>query len=235
VRIRWIGTLATVAVLAAGCGQRQANNNQNGNATPEPGVGLHGHPQAVEPIAGKAATPNSQGSSGPAVVSVGPPVPGLAQPVSDAEIRKELARSGIGKAVGRARLTPDGLAVPPANAPAVVQQMIQAGNQIAHLPYRFGGGHGTFVDTAYDCSGSLSYVFAAGGLLNTTLTSGEFMNWGDPGNGHWVTVFANQGHTFMYIAGLRFDTVARAQTGTRWSNQPATEGSGFVATHPPGL
>ena len=234
-RIRLIGTLCAVVVLAAGCGQRQQNNNQNNSGPPEPAVGIHAHPQAVEPIAGNAA-PTSQGSSGPAVVSVGPPVPGLAQPVSDAEIRKELARSGIGKAVGRARLTPDGLAVPPANAPPVIQQMILAGNQIAHLPYRWGGGHGTFVDTAYDCSGSLSYIFAAGGLLNTTMTSGEFMTWGDPGAGRWITVFANEGHTFMYIAGLRFDTVALAETGTRWSNQPPTEGTaGFAAVHPPGL
>jgi hypothetical protein len=119
----------------------------------------------------------------------------------------------------------------------VVQEVISAGNQIAHLPYRFGGGHGTFEDTAYDCSGSLSFVFAAAGLMRTTLTSGQLMSWGMPGPGRWITVFAAPGHTFMYVAGLRFDTVALAETGSRWSNRPANEPdlSRFVARHPPGL
>jgi hypothetical protein len=239
VRIRVIGTTVSVALLCVGCGQRQATNTTPNGGGPNAITGLHAHPQAVEPIAGDA-TPATQGSSGPAVVSVGGPTTDsgkLAQPVSDAEIRRELARSGVGKAVGHATLTPNGLAVPPANAPLVVQQIIEAGNQIAHLPYRFGGGHGTFFDTAYDCSGSLSFVFAAAGLLNTTVTSGELMGWGDPGNGKWITVFANPGHTFMYVAGLRFDTVALAQTGSRWSNQPASEPdiSTFVARHPPGF
>jgi hypothetical protein len=135
----------------------------------------------------------------------------------------------------QATLTPEGLALAPIGAPLVIQQVIDAGNQIAHLPYRFGGGHGTFEDSAYDCSGSISFVFAAARLLGTTVSSGELMSWGDPGPGKWITVFANPGHTFMYIAGLRFDTVALAQTGSRWSNRSATEGGGFVARHPPGL
>ncbi len=88
--------------------------------------------------------------------------------------------------------------------------MIAAGNEIARLPYRYGGGHMTYEDTAYDCSGSISYVFAAAHLLNHTVVSGELENWGDPGPGKWITVFANAGHTFMYVAGLRFDTVALA-------------------------
>jgi hypothetical protein len=155
--------------------------------------------------------------------------------VSDAEVRRELAQSRLSASVGRATLTPDGLAIPPADAPAVVQQVIEAGNRIARLPYRFGGGHGTFVDTAYDCSGSVSFAFAAAGMLNTTLTSGEFENWGAPGWGKWITVFANAGHMFTYIAGLRFDTVARAETGSRWSNRSATYRDGFAVRHPPGL
>ena len=101
----------------------------------------------------------------------------------------------------RPTLTPNGLAVAPINAPLAVQNVIAAGNQIAHLPYRFGGGHGTFEDNAYDCSGSLSFVFAAAGLLNTTVTSGQLMTWGKPGPGKWITVFAAPGHTFMYVGG----------------------------------
>ena len=175
----------------------------------------------------------------PASVSVGPPSGGgssLPQPQSLAQVRAELAATGLTGGVTRAALTPDGLAVAPTDAPAVVQQMINAGNQIAHLPYRFGGGHGTYQDTAYDCSGSLSFVFIEAGILNTTVDSSQLMKMGDPGPGKWVTIYANPGHTFMYVAGLRFDTVALAGSGSRWSNSPPEEGTGgFVARHPPGL
>jgi hypothetical protein len=159
------------------------------------------------------------------------------QPISDAQIRQELVTSGLSARPGQATLAPDGLAISPIDAPAVVQSVITAGNQIARLPYRFGGGHGTLVDNAYDCSGSLSFVFAAAGLLGTTVTSGQLMSWGDPGPGKWITVFAAPGHTFMYVAGIRFDTVALAQTGSRWSDRAANEPDlrSFVARHPPGL
>ena len=115
--------------------------------------------------------------------------------------------------------------------------MIQAGNQIAHLPYRYGGGHVTYQDTAYDCSGSISYVFEAAHLLSGSVVSGSLTSWGDPGPGKWITVFANAGHTFIYVAGLRFDTVALAETGDRWSTRSADEPdlSTFAVRHPPGL
>lgn len=188
-----------------------------------------------------AASPSGNGPGADAGVSagvsVGPPSGPLPQPVSDAQIRRELAASGLAAHPGVATLTPQGLALAPQDAPAIIQQLIVAGNQIAHLPYRFGGGHGTFIDNAYDCSGSLSFVFAAAGILSTTMTSGQLMSWGKPGPGRWITVFANNGHTFMYVAGLRFDTVALAQTGSRWSNHAASEPdlSTFVARHPAGL
>jgi cell wall-associated NlpC family hydrolase len=225
---------ALLAALVMGCGSSAAPSSTTTQPASTVNAGPRPHPQAVEPVAG------AEGSGGgaaaqPAVVSVGPSSGGLAQPVSDATIRRELRASGLAARAGQATLTPSGLAIAPADAPAAVQAIIAAGNQIAHLPYRFGGGHGTFEDTAYDCSGSLSYVLAAAGLLNTTVTSGQLMSWDLPGRGKWVTVFAAPGHTFMYVAGLRFDTVALAQTGSRWSSQPATEGGGFVARHPPGL
>jgi cell wall-associated NlpC family hydrolase len=150
-------------------------------------------------------------------------------------IRRELTASGLTANARQAQLTPDGLAIAPVDAPAAVQAVINAGNEIAHLPYVWGGGHGRYVDTGYDCSGSLSFVLAAAGLLNTTMTSGQLMSWGQAGPGKWITVFAAPGHTFMYVAGLRFDTVALAQGGSRWSNRSATEGGGFVARHPPGF
>ena len=121
--------------------------------------------------------------AGPTQVSVGPPSGVLAQPVSDAQIRRELAASGLSANARQATLTSVGLAIAPIGAPASVQAVIQAGNEIAHLPYVWGGGHGRYVDTGYDCSGSLSFVLGAGGILNTTMTSGELANWGAPGPG----------------------------------------------------
>jgi cell wall-associated NlpC family hydrolase len=232
--------LAAVAVLAgSGCGARQSNPPSAKRDTPPSlptAPALHAHPQAVEPVAG-AASPIGPAPNEAAGVSVGPPNPTLPQPISDAQVRRELAASGLAAHPGVGTVTPQGLALPPVDAPAIIQQVIDAGNQIAHLPYRFGGGHGTFIDNAYDCSGSLSFVFAAAGILSTTMTSGQLMSWGKPGPGKWITVFANNGHTFMYVAGLRFDTVALAQTGSRWSNQAANEPdlSTFVARHPAGL
>ena len=248
-----------MALLAAGCGQAQsaesgsspqdASSNAPVQKHSAPASGadqapaLHSHPQAIQPVAGAVAQA-SQASEPqtPSSVNVGSGSGSgsggkLAQPVSDAQIRKELAASGLSGGGARATLTPNGLAIAPVNAPLAVQNVISAGNQIAHLPYRFGGGHGTFEDNAYDCSGSLSFVFAAAGLLNTTVTSGQLMDWGKAGPGKWITVFAAPGHTFMYVAGLRFDTVALAETGSRWSNRSADEPdiSSFVVRHPVGL
>ena len=87
----------------------------------------------------------------------------------------------------------------------------------------WGGGHARYIDTGYDCSGSISFVFAAAGILNTTMTSGELANWGKPGPGKWITVFANNGHTFMYVAGLRFDTVALARPAAGGQTDAANE------------
>jgi cell wall-associated NlpC family hydrolase len=113
--------------------------------------------------------------------------------------------------------------------------MVAGGNAIATFPYRLGGGHGSFVDNAYDCSGSVSYALAAAGLLDAPLTSGELMKWGAPGPGRWMTVYANPGHVFMIVGGIRFDTSGRSGLrGSRW--QPAQRTiSGFVARHWPGL
>jgi cell wall-associated NlpC family hydrolase len=134
----------------------------------------------------------------------------------------------------KATLTRTGLAIPPAAAPAKVKAAIRAGNRIAKKPYKWGGGHARLTDTGYDCSGSVSYALAAAGLLDTTLVSGQFAKWGEPGPGRWVTIYANDGHAFMTVAGLRFDTSGRRQTGTRW--QAAGRGTGgFTARHPPGL
>ena len=242
---------AGAAVLLAGCGSSATSTGGThaGATTPTTASTTHtrpaaststgAHPQAVEPVAGAAATMTNGAASADAVVSAGAtsgdsslPHP---QPVS--EIRRELAASGMTASTDQATLTSDGLAIAPVGAPAAVQEIIAAGNQISHLPYIWGGGHETYEDTGYDCSGSLSYVLAAAHLLDRTMTSGQLESWGEPGPGKWITVFATGGHTFMYVAGLRFDTVALAETGTRWSARSADEpdlGS-FVERHPAGL
>ena len=136
--------------------------------------------------------------------------------------------------VGGIRVDVGGMVQPPPGAPAAVAQVIAAGNAIATLPYIWGGGHGSFQASGYDCSGSVSYALAAAGLLSSPLDSTGFESWGAPGPGRWITVYANAGHAWMVVAGWRFDTVALASGGTRWS-QGGGEFSGFVVRHPPGL
>lgn len=128
----------------------------------------------------------------------------------------------------------DGLAVAPVLAPAAVQQVIAAGNRIAKLPYIYGGGHGRWEDAGYDCSGSVSYALHGAGLLDESMASGGFMNWGDPNPGRWITIYANGGHAFMVVAGLRFDTSGRAGAGTRWQDDMRS-GAGYAIRHPEGL
>jgi len=128
----------------------------------------------------------------------------------------------------------DGLAVAPSTAPEEVKSIIEAGNAIATKPYKYGGGHSRWNDSGYDCSGSISYVLHAAGLLNRALDSTGFMSWGEPGRGSWITIRTNPGHAYLIVAGLRFDTSARRQTGTRWSEQMRSA-RGFRGRHPDGL
>ena len=170
------------------------------------------------------------------------PASSSARASSDAEIRRELAafrrdlQSSPGVPVGQsAGVQAGGVAVAPLGAPNVVAAVIQAGNQIARTPYKWGGGHGAWADTGYDCSGSVSFALAGAGLLSSPLDSTGFEHWGAAGPGRWITVYANSGHAFMVVAGLRFDTGGlHAPTRTRW--QPTMRSTaGFVARHPPGL
>jgi peptidoglycan hydrolase CwlO-like protein len=136
--------------------------------------------------------------------------------------------------VGGIAVNTAGMVQPPAGAPAAVAQVIAAGNAIATLPYVYGGGHASFHADGYDCSGSVSYALAAAGLVSSPMVSGDFENWGEPGPGRWITIYANAGHVWMEVAGWRFDTVALAEGGSRWS-QGGGEFDGFVVRHPPGL
>lgn len=131
----------------------------------------------------------------------------------------------------------DGIAVPAQGTPQLIVQMLDAGNQIAFDPYIYGGGHGSFTAAGYDCSGSVSYVLHAGGLLATPLDSEQFLQYGLPGEGNWITIYTNgPTHAYMEIAGLWFDTAAQtALNGNdRWSTVRIAEpGYGtFKARHP---
>jgi cell wall-associated NlpC family hydrolase len=184
-----------------------------------------------------AATPASASEQ---VVAAGAP--------SDAEVEQELAQmQAVERSAQRQQkldLTPvpggesvggDGTIPIPANVPEVVQRVIAGANAIADFPYVFGGGHASFVDNAYDCSGSVSYALAAGGLLSSPETSGELESWGAPGPGRYITVYANAGHTYMYVDGVLFDTAGRSGVyASRWQVAP-TNNAGYVVRHPPGL
>jgi peptidoglycan hydrolase-like protein with peptidoglycan-binding domain len=128
----------------------------------------------------------------------------------------------------------DGLAIPPAGAPAAVVAIIESGNKIAHMPYRFGGGHDTWQDTGYDCSGSVSFALHGAGLIDTPMSSYDFPSWGVAGPGQWVTVYGNAGHAYMVVAGIRFDTSASKGGGSRWTTESRSP-AGYAATHPAGL
>jgi cell wall-associated NlpC family hydrolase len=134
-----------------------------------------------------------------------------------------------------ATLTPGGRAIPPASAPPAVKAMIRAANHIRHRPYRWGGGHRNWNSRGYDCSGSVSYVLHAAGLLDSPLDSTGFMRWGG-GPGSWVRIYANGNHVFAVIAGLRWDTSSDEGDGhgPGWSEEMRS-GRGFRLRHPLGL
>ncbi|MCW3019797.1 MAG: hypothetical protein JWN10_2105, partial [Solirubrobacterales bacterium] len=183
-----------------------------------------------------AATPAKAGAE----IAAGAP--------SDAEIRSELKQMQAVERSARQsqhlRLTPvaggesiggNGTIPIPTNVPEVIQKVIAGANEIADFPYVYGGGHASFVDNAYDCSGSVSYALAAGGLLSAPETSGQLESWGAPGPGKYITVLANAGHTYMYVDGILYDTAGRSGVyASRWQVQP-TNNEGYVVRHWPGL
>jgi hypothetical protein len=162
---------------------------------------------------------------------------------TDAQVAADLREAYGGKGgtnLDQAAIDSRGLAIIPDTAPRKLVALMHAANDVAHKPYVYGGGHGrvageVWTDSAYDCSGSVSYALAAAGYLKGPETSGTLMGFGKPGPGKWVTIFANAGHTFMVVAGLRFDTSGRQNTGTRWQPADARSYAGFTVRHPIGL
>jgi len=229
-----IGGVALAVIALAAAVTAVAHPQALGGSAPRtaraetPPPAERSHPQVVEPQAGVADTDTAPASTS------------NARPTSDDEIRRELRQlkelaSQDRLAVGsRARVLPDGRAVAPQDAPPIVRDVIRAANVIAKTPYLWGGGHGSWSAVGYDCSGSVSFALAGAGLLDAPLTSGELAHWGAPGPGRWITIYANDGHVFMDVAGLRFDTGALPGAGTRWQAS-GRDTSGFTARHPGGL
>lgn len=166
------------------------------------------------------------GTAAQAQASSGTPVPTATAPAS--------TTVPATTAVPAATVGDDGLAVAPAGAPAPVTALIAAGNAIASLPYKYGGGHKSFADKAYDCSGSVSFALHGAGLLATTLDSTGLSRWGSAGAGTWITIYANKVHTYLIVAGLRFDTSGQKTANTRWQAAPRSS-HGFKVRHPLGL
>ena len=127
-------------------------------------------------------------------------------------------------------------AAPPSGAPPIVQKAVHAGNQIAGSPYLWGGGHSLSGAHGYDCSGSASHVLRSCGLLHSPITSRDFKRYGSSGPGRWISIWARDGHVFLVVAGLRFDTANTGHPeGIRWTTRSRTASQGYVIRHPPGL
>jgi hypothetical protein len=219
--------LSIACLVAAGCGSTEGPRIAAWDSGPP-------YIPPPEPRRGVAPT-RTTAASGPA------PESGRGAP-TDAEVQRELDQAfgaRAGRALDAAGLGPGGLATIPPAAPARVAAIINAANSVARKPYVYGGGHGrladeTFVDTAYDCSGSVSFALAAARLVDRPMDSSTLARFGEPGRGRWVTIYANAGHAFMTVAGLRFDTSGRDAGGSRWQARSRTV-AGFTARHPPGL
>jgi cell wall-associated NlpC family hydrolase len=234
---RLVMLLAVLAAGVTGCGaaDEQAAPRSAAAATrPDtlPPLPTTTRAKVVEPVAGAAGDATSDRPiADPGLQDVGPAPTGAA---SRGTPRAGGGATGGHVSVTRASALPNGVAVPPLEGPEAVKQIIEAGNIIARSPYVWGGGHGKWIDTGYDCSGSVSFALAAAGLLDGPLDSGRLSHWGDAGPGRWVTIYANAGHVFMEVAGVRFDTSAAKIRGSRWDNSGRST-AGFTVRHPPGL
>jgi len=242
---------ALAAAVVAGCGQATPTPHEPAKLpvkpmAAKPKVSVDTDPEAAASFALPAGVRGTRLAPSPAAAPAAHRIRAQTQSgispgaPSDDEVRAELKE--MDRVLRRWRhsvrapvINSAGHAEVPAGLPDVVARIIAGGNAIARFPYVWGGGHGSFIDTGYDCSGSVSYALAAAGLLDRPLTSGQLAHWGAPGRGHYITIYANAGHTFMYVDGLRFDTSGRAGAfGSRWQTAPRTL-AGFSVRHPPGL
>ncbi len=233
-----VAAVAVVAVVALASGGEGADGSSASaparEAREDPPL-RRGRPQVVEPVAGETA----EVAALPETAAEPKADPGTSDAARSRASRVQadsLRDDGPtdDDSISKANVLPNGIALPPLEAPEAVQRIIDAGNVIARSPYKWGGGHGKWLDRGYDCSGSISYALASAGLLNAPLDSGRLMRWGRPGPGKWVSIHTNPGHVYMVVAGVRFDTSGQRVSGSRWQETIRRPGN-FVTRHPPGL
>jgi cell wall-associated NlpC family hydrolase len=219
-------TGADEALGALGDGLALIEARRKLEAKPPPAYGSKVHTTPPSPaVPGDPSTmpPASAGSNGTVIDGH-----------SEAERQKIFANTRVSGGGESTSILLTGIALPPPDAPAAVKDVINNANMIVGRPYVWGGGHASFYSNSYDCSGAVSFALFGGGMIPEPLTSGALEGWGAPGPGKWITVYANAGHTFAEIAGLRWDTVGDENgTGPRWHLAPAAA-DGFVVRHPPG-
>jgi len=217
--------LATVALSFVFVGASQASA-ATAKKHPKSRSGSKHHKGGSAKATDNATTPSIPGSGGVGVSGPSSPPSTAAHPIVQGSVAKII----------------NGVAYAPSLAPSQVQRAIWAGDAIRKKPYIYGGGHGSFNDSGYDCSGSVSYALHGGGLLSTPLASGDFMSWGSHGSGQWITVYTNPAHAFVEIAGIRMDTSAEgdpnpragSESGPRW-RPLLKDTSGFLVRHPSGF
>ena len=149
--------------------------------------------------------------------------------------REPVIRGGQPVVRGNQAVVRNGVAYAPAEAPDSVKHAIWATNSLRRLPYKWGGGHGSFSDSGYDCSGTVSFALHFAGVLSSPTASSDLRRYGEGGHGRWITVYIRPGHTFAVIAGLRLDTTGHCGTeGPRW-HEDGRDTWGYEARHPVGL
>ena len=240
-----LAAVALAAALLAGCGaepEREATSRPaEATATPTPAATEaamaplpEARPKLVTPEAGQAGSDPSGDLPGVSADDTSLPEP--KGPASDSAVSGSQDPAARNLSATTAVALPNGVAIPPLEAPEAVLNVIRAGNIIARSPYKWGGGHGRFQDNGYDCSGSVSYALYYAGLIDGPHVSGEYMAYGEPGPGKWITIYANPGHMYMEVAGIRFDTSGARETGSRWQNEVyGNRGGAYEVRHPAGL
>jgi cell wall-associated NlpC family hydrolase len=244
-------TTRTSSNLATPGALGHEKNNQASKGSVAAGAGKVAAAEERDPEEAKSfpvsasTTAHHQAAKAPSAAGEAAVAPGA---LSDAQVRKKLREETDAKAQEQAArkqaLTPqeggfsvggNGTIPVPSGVPEAVARVVAGGNAIADFPYIWGGGHASFIANGYDCSGSVSYALAAGGLLSAPLVSGELAHWGEPGPGRYITIYANAGHTFMDVDGVWFDTAGRSGPyASRWLVATPSL-SGYSVRHPPGF
>jgi hypothetical protein len=232
VGLRHLAPLASLAAVLLAAGLPAAASAATG------GAAFGGAPATSTTTTAAAVKRKARDAQATTVTTTDPGAPaGGASPTPAGGAAPTGPAGSADPATALATIAADGAtAIAPAGAPAPVVAAIVAANKIATTPYKYGGGHLSFDDVAYDCSGSVSYALHGAGLLDTTMASTGFLTWGRSGPGQWMTVYSNKEHMFVVIAGLRFDTSGQKGTATNTRWQPMDRSTkGFVVRHPDGL